>query len=67
MFPVWEANKLKILVGVNESIDEVFIPKFPTIGPLLSVLQPVAPITTLPERPDGVVPKNNTSPVCPPP
>ena len=30
-------------------------------------MHPVAPITTLPERPDGVVPKNNAPDVCPSP
>jgi hypothetical protein len=43
----------------------VLTPKFPTIGPLLSVLHPVAPITILPERPVGVVPINNPPVVCP--
>ena len=37
-------KKLNSLVGVIESIDVVLTPKFPTIGPLIVVLQPVAPI-----------------------
>ena len=42
----------------------VLTPKFPTIGPLLCVLQPVAPIITCPDRPVGVVPKYNIPVVC---
>ena len=69
IFDVWFVKKLKSLVGVIESIDIVLIPKLPTIGPLLSVLHPVAPITTLPDLPlmAGVVPKYNVPVVCPSP
>jgi len=43
------------------------LPDVICMGPLLSVLQPVAPNTTAPERPVSAVPKYKVPVVCAPP